>query len=56
MNVSAERAAGFPEVSPEERKIFARITGHTNLHDLSMENLCILNREIAEYTACINKK
>ena len=37
-------------VSLEELKMFARITGHENLHDLSVEDLCTISREISEFT------
>ena len=51
-DVAAARVANFLNVSLEERKTFARITGHENLHDLSVSDLCTINREISEYT-CI---
>lgn len=50
IEASAKRVANFLRVSLEELKTFARITGHTNLHDLSVEDLCTINHEIAEYT------
>lgn len=50
VETSARKVANFLNVSLEEMKIFARITGHNNLHDLSVKDLCTLNREIAEYT------
>lgn len=49
-DLAAKRVANFLNVSLEELKTFARITGHTNLHDLSVEDLCTINREISEYT------
>lgn len=30
--------------------MFARVTGHAGLHELSVEDLCTINREISEYT------
>ena len=36
--------------SMEELKTFARITGHSRLSDLSVEDLCTASREISEYT------
>lgn len=49
-DAAAARVANFLRVSLEELKMFARITGHENLHDLSVEDLCTINREISEYT------
>ena len=46
----AARVANFLKVSLEELKMFARITGHENLHDLSVEDLCTTSREISEFT------
>ena len=47
---AAKRVSNFLNVSLEELKTFARITGHQKLHDLSVEDLCTINREISEYT------
>lgn len=47
---AAERVANFLKVSFKELETFARITGHRNLHDLSVEDLVTINREISEYT------
>ena len=49
-DAAAERVANFLKVSLEELKMFARITGHENLHDLSVEDLCTVSREISEFT------
>lgn len=49
-DAAAARVANFLRVSLEELKMFARITGHENLHDLSVEDLCTISREISEYT------
>ena len=49
-NAAAARVANFLNVSLEELKMFARITGHADLHDLSVEDLCTISREISEYT------
>ncbi len=46
----SQRLANFLNVSLEELKTFARVTGHSNLHDLCMDDLCAINREISEYT------
>lgn len=47
---SAQRVANYLNVTLEELKTFARITGHSSVHDLSVEDLVTLNREISEYT------
>lgn len=47
---AAKRVANFLNVSLRELETFARITGHRNLHDLSVEDLVTINREISEYT------
>lgn len=50
IDVAAKRVGNFLNVTLEELKMFARITGHENLHDLSIEDLCTINREISEHT------
>lgn len=50
MEAAAERVGNFMRCSLEELKTFARITGHENLSDLSIADLCTINREISEYT------
>lgn len=47
---AAKRVANFLNVSFKELETFARITGHRSLHDLSVEDLVTVNREIAEHT------
>ena len=47
---AAKRVANFLNVSLEELKTFARITGHSRLHDLNVDDLCTINREISEHT------
>lgn len=50
VDAAAQRVAIFLHVSLEELKTFARITGHSDLHDLSVEDLCTVSREISEFT------
>lgn len=50
VEAAAQRTANFLNVSLAELKTFARITGHTRLHDLSPADLITLNRDIAKYT------
>lgn len=50
VDASAKRVANYLNVALKELKTFARITGHSNLHDLSVDDLVTINREISEYT------
>lgn len=50
VDAAAQRVANFLHVSLEELKTFVRITGHSDLHDLSVEDLCTVSREISEFT------
>lgn len=50
VEASAKRVANYLNVSREELKTFARITGHHNVHDLNVTDLCTINREISDYT------
>lgn len=50
VDAAAKRVANYLNVSLEELKTFARITGHYSLHDLSTDDLVTINREISEYT------
>ncbi|HBE9653077.1 TPA: alpha-hydroxy-acid oxidizing protein [Clostridioides difficile] len=47
---SANRVANFLNVSLEELKTFARISGHKDIHDLSVDYLYTVNSEISNYT------
>lgn len=44
---SAKRVENYLKVSTEELKQFARITGHNNVHDLDINDLCTINSEIS---------
>ncbi|HAT4799341.1 TPA: FMN-binding glutamate synthase family protein, partial [Clostridioides difficile] len=44
---SANRVANFLNVSLEELKTFARISGHKDIHDLSVDDLYTVNSEIS---------
>lgn len=50
VDAAAQRVANFLNVSLEELKMFARITGHKSVHDLSTEDLVTINHEISQYT------
>ncbi len=47
---AALRVANYLNVTLAELKTFARITGHHSVHDLSVDDLVTINREISEYT------
>lgn len=50
VDAAAQRVANFLNVTREELKTFARITGHEKVHDLNVEDLCTISDEIAKYT------
>lgn len=50
VEAAAERTGNFLNCTKEELKTFARITGHKDVHELSLEDLCTISREISEYT------
>lgn len=50
IDISAQRVANYLNVSLEELKTFARITGHSSIHELCVDDLITLNHEISEYT------
>lgn len=47
---AAQRVANYLNVTREELKTFARITGHDCVHDLTVDDLVTVNREISEFT------
>lgn len=50
VETAAARVANYLNVTLEELKTFARITGHHSVHDLNVDDLITINREISEYT------
>ncbi|MCL1808216.1 MAG: glutamate synthase-related protein [Clostridiales bacterium] len=50
IDAAAKRVANYLNVSFTELKQFARITGHKNVHDLTVDDLCTINREISDFT------
>ncbi len=50
IDIAAKRVGNFLNVSLEELRTFARITGHSSIHDLSVDDLVTINREISLYT------
>lgn len=50
IDLSAQRIANYLKVSNEELKTFARITGNSDVHDLSVSDLSTGNSEISNHT------
>lgn len=49
-DAAAERVANFLNVSADELRTFARITGHEDIHGLGLDDLCTISKEISEFT------
>lgn len=47
---AAKRVENFLTCSANELRTFARITGNPDIHGLSVNDLCTINREISEHT------
>ena len=47
---AAIRVGNYFKATFDEIRTFARITGHRDIHDLSLEDLCTVSRDIADYT------
>ena len=50
VDAAAQRVANYFNVTFEELTTFARITGHDDIHDLTVDDLVTINREISEFT------
>ncbi len=50
IDAAARRVANFMNVSLSELKTFARITGHSSVHELGLDDLVTLNKDIEECT------
>ena len=50
VDAAAKRVVNFLNVSLEELKTFARVTGNHSVHGLSVDNLVTTDKDIAEYT------
>ena len=50
VDISAKRLENYLKVSTEELREFARITGHSDVHELSIRDLCTTNSEISDHT------
>jgi glutamate synthase domain-containing protein 2/rubredoxin len=47
---AAKRLANYFKVCKEELEMFGRITGHKNIHDLTVQDLKTTNMEISQFT------
>ena len=50
IEASAKRLANYLNCTAAELETFGRITGHSDIHELSLRDLCTTDREISEYT------
>ena len=50
IDTAANRVANYLNVCLSELEQFARLTGHKRLHDLNVDDLCTVNREISDFT------
>jgi glutamate synthase domain-containing protein 2 len=50
IDAAAQRVANFLNCSLEELKTFARITGHRDVHDICIDDIVTINREISGFT------
>ncbi len=50
VDAAAQRTANYLNVSLAELKTFARVTGHTSVHELSLDDLVTTDADIAKYT------
>ena len=50
IDAAAKRVENYLKCSAEELRTFARITGNTDIHGLSVEDLCTVSDEIADHT------
>ena len=46
----ARRVANYLETMANELRSFTRVTGHDDVHDLSLDDLCTISSEISENT------
>ncbi len=51
MAAAARGLTNFLQVSTEELKDFARLTGKADVHQLGLDDLCTTNSEISNHTA-----
>lgn len=51
IDAAAKRVENYLNCSAAELKTFARITGNTDIHGLSLDDLCTISEEISEHTS-----
>jgi glutamate synthase domain-containing protein 2/rubredoxin len=51
IDIAAHRVDNYLKVCTEELKSFARLTGHNNVHELSVDDLCTTNSEVSLHTS-----
>jgi glutamate synthase domain-containing protein 2 len=51
VDYSARKLENFLRVSTEELKTFARLIGHDDIHQMTIDDLCTVNSEISNYTS-----
>lgn len=51
IDAAAKRIENYLNCSANELRTFARITGKEDIHNLSVDDLCTINREISEHTS-----
>ncbi|MCL2807641.1 MAG: FMN-binding glutamate synthase family protein [Coriobacteriia bacterium] len=51
IDTAAKRVANFLNATRRELETFARLTGHKDLHDLSVDDLCTTNSEVSRHTS-----
>ena len=50
IEAATKRIENYLSCSAQELRTFARITGNSDIHNLSVDDLCTINREISEHT------
>lgn len=50
IEAAAQRVGNYLNCTFEELKTYGRITGHSDIHQLNIADLCTISREISEYT------
>lgn len=50
IDTAAKRVANYFKVTLGELRTFSRVTGHKDIHDLGINDLVTINREISEFT------
>lgn len=50
IEAAAKRIENYLSCSAQELRTFARITGNSDIHNLSVDDLCTISREISEHT------